>query len=184
MFSHPCGSSVQPRQLLHPDTVLLKLYSRSPLPCPLPNLPRSFKSVLLPSKPRAGELETAPPPHAFPPVLLSPVLRRPDHLERGLRVISPSGLQRRAGEATSVSLDYAPFSYCPVLEPHNVRVGATVATRCALAAFLKASLRKSPRKGWNLSGPEPCPLLCRPPSLQGNATASAVLSLRARLCPS
>ena len=83
MFSHPCGSSVQPRQLLHPDTVLLKLYSRSPLPCPLPNLPRSFKSVLLPSKPRAGELETAPPPHAFPPVLLSPVLRRPDHLERG-----------------------------------------------------------------------------------------------------
>lgn len=82
------------------------------------------------------------------PGLLSPVLLGPDHLTGGLRVILPSGLQRRAWVATSLSPDYTPFS-CSTLEPQNVRVEATLATRFALADLFKADLLKSPWKGWH-----------------------------------
>lgn len=45
-------------------------------------------------------------------------------------------------------LDYTPFS-CSILESHNVRVEATLATLFSLADLFKADLIKSPGEGWN-----------------------------------
>lgn len=107
------------------------------------------------------------------PGLLSPVLLGPDHLTGRLRVILPSGLQRHAWVATSVSLDYTPFSYS-TLEPQNVRAEATLATLFALADLFKAELLRSPGKGWHspwTGALLPASCFAPRPSIPGNATA-------------
>lgn len=111
-----------------------------------PEAPNLFS---FPPKPWTRKMETAPTSQALPPVLLSPVLLGADHLKRGLRVISPSGLQRQAWVAT------CQLGLHPLLMFHfrttECQGRGNLSGFFALADLVKADLRKSPGRSCNSS---------------------------------
>lgn len=112
-----------------------------------PEAPNLFS---FPSKPWARKMETAPTSHALPPVLLSPVLLGPDHLKSGLRVISPSGLQRHARVATC-QLGLHPLLMFHFRTTECQGRGNLSGVLFALADVVTADLRKSPGRSCNSS---------------------------------